>query len=91
RELTKRFEEVRSGTLGSLARDLDGTTVKGEIVVLIGRAARKDVNEKDIDAALSSALTDMSVKDAARFVSETLDVPRRLIYQRALELARDRD
>ncbi|MEX0368028.1 MAG: 16S rRNA (cytidine(1402)-2'-O)-methyltransferase, partial [Ruegeria sp.] len=27
RELTKRFEEVRSGTLGSLARDLDGTTV----------------------------------------------------------------
>lgn len=89
RELTKKFEDVRTGTLGSLAQELDGTTVKGEFVVVIGRAAGVDVNEIDIDDALSSALKDMSVKDAAAFVAESLGVPRRRVYQRALERARD--
>ncbi|WP_299044307.1 16S rRNA (cytidine(1402)-2'-O)-methyltransferase [uncultured Tateyamaria sp.] len=89
RELTKRFEEVRSGPLGELADHYADQRVKGEIVVLIGRADKSAVNEKDIDQALSSALTDMSVKDAASFVAESLNVPRRRVYQRALELARD--
>ena len=90
RELTKKFEDVRSGTIGSLADTYGTTTPKGEIVVLIGRAEAVDVHEKDIDQAILSALADMSVKDAASFVADALDQPRRRIYQRALELARDR-
>lgn len=90
RELTKKFEDVRSGTIESLADTYGTTTPKGEIVVLIGRAEAVDVNEKDIDQAILSALADMSVKDAASFVADALDQPRRRIYQRALELARDR-
>ncbi|GGX42258.1 ribosomal RNA small subunit methyltransferase I [Tateyamaria omphalii] len=89
RELTKKFEDVRTGTLAELAQVFQNTTPKGEIVVLIGRAETVAVKEKDIDGALRSALNDMSVKDAAAFVAETLDVPRRRVYQRALELARN--
>ena len=90
RELTKRFEEVRKDSLGALAETYGDLTLKGEIVVLIGRASAKAVNENDIDAALQSALDDMSVKDAAAFVAQTFDVSRRRVYQRALDLARDR-
>ena len=89
RELTKKFEEKRHGTLQELADHYANATVKGEIVVLIGRAAQVAVNEKDIESALQSALRDMSVKDAAAFVAETFDVPKRQVYQQALALSRD--
>lgn len=89
RELTKKFEETRHGCLGELADYYDTHAIKGEVVVLIGRAETVAVNEKDIESALESALRDMSVKDAAVFVAETFDVPKRQVYQLALSRARD--
>ncbi len=91
RELTKRFEETRRGTLGELAESYASGTVKGEIVVLVSRSVAKAVNEKDIDDALRSALNDMSVRDAADFVAKSFDVPRRRVYQSALALAAGED
>ncbi|MEO9683514.1 MAG: 16S rRNA (cytidine(1402)-2'-O)-methyltransferase [Tateyamaria sp.] len=89
RELTKKFEETRHGTVQELAEHYATTNIKGEVVVLIGRSEAVAVNEKDIESALQSALADMSVKDAAAFVSETFDVPKRQVYQQALLLSRD--
>jgi len=89
RELTKKFEETRHGTLRELAEQYESEKVKGEVVVLIGRGELMAVNEKDIELALRSALGDMSVKDAAAFVAETFDVPRRQVYQQALSMSRD--
>lgn len=89
RELTKKFEETRHGTLGELARQYESENVKGEVVVLIGQGKLTAVSEIDIESALRSALGDMSVKDAAAFVAETFDVPRRQVYQRALSMSRD--
>ncbi|MEO0633496.1 MAG: 16S rRNA (cytidine(1402)-2'-O)-methyltransferase [Pseudomonadota bacterium] len=88
RELTKRFEEIRSGPLEALADHYAGASVKGEIVVLISRATPRHLNDSEIDSALRSALCDMSVKDAAAFVAQSCDIPRRRAYQRALELDR---
>ncbi|MEL7126176.1 MAG: 16S rRNA (cytidine(1402)-2'-O)-methyltransferase [Pseudomonadota bacterium] len=90
RELTKRFEETRANTLETLAKGLQDKPIKGEIVVLIARGVRVDVREIDIDDALVSALGTMTTKDAASFVADSLDVPRRRVYQRALDLARAR-
>ncbi|MEP1964621.1 16S rRNA (cytidine(1402)-2'-O)-methyltransferase [Tateyamaria sp.] len=89
RELTKKFEETRHGTVQELAEHYATTNIKGEVVVLIGRSEAVAVNEKDIESALQSALADMSVKDAAAFVAETFDVPKRQVYQQALLLSRD--
>lgn len=89
RELTKKFEDTRHGSLQDLADYYANATVKGEVVVLIGRAEQVAVNEKDIESALRSALRDMSVKDAAAFVAETFDVPKRQVYQQALAVSRD--
>ncbi len=85
RELTKRFEEVTRGRLADLAEAYAVREVKGEIVVLIGPAPPATVRDEDIAVALKQALRDMSVKDAATFVSQTLGVSRKIVYQFALD------
>jgi len=89
RELTKRFEEVSRGSLGDLAAKFDGQTVKGEIVVLVGRAAPVQADQSSVDAALAIALRSMSVKDAATEVATRFSLPRRDVYQSALQIARE--
>lgn len=84
RELTKRFEEVRRGTLAELAAAFDGQTVRGEIVVLVGRAGATEVNEADVLSALREAMKTMRVKDAANLVAGAMGLPKRQVYQTAL-------
>jgi 16S rRNA (cytidine1402-2'-O)-methyltransferase len=86
REMTKRFEEVRRGTLGSLRDGLADVTLKGEIVLVVGRPLAAVVEATDIDAALRAAMGRLRVKEAAHEVAEALGLPRRDLYQRALAL-----
>ncbi|WP_353391235.1 16S rRNA (cytidine(1402)-2'-O)-methyltransferase [Ruegeria sp. HU-ET01832] len=88
RELTKKFEEVKRGTLAELAADLSGQTVKGEIVLLVDRGHSETVNELDVEQALKEALETHSVRDAADLVSDMFKLPRRPIYQKALKLGK---
>ncbi|KIC46572.1 16S rRNA methyltransferase [Ruegeria sp. ANG-S4] len=89
RELTKKFEEVRRGSLADLAVALNDKPVKGEIVLLVDRAHSETVNESDIEEALKQALRTHSVRDAADLVSEMFKLPRRPIYQRALKMGKE--
>ena len=88
RELTKRFEELRRGTLADLARAYAVDEVRGEIVVLVDRAKPVVADEASIAAALNSVLGTMSVKDASTFVSQSLGLPRKIVYQTALALTK---
>lgn len=90
RELTKRFEEVRRGTLSDLHDLFADRTVKGEIVVLVGRAGAIDVDDSDVVAALRDAMTTMRIKDAATLVAGAMGLPRRQVYQLALTLGAGR-
>jgi 16S rRNA (cytidine1402-2'-O)-methyltransferase len=85
RELTKRFEEVSRGTIADLVAQFSAREVKGEIVVLVDRAPPQEASPESIEQALDAALKTMSVKDAATFVSQTLGVARKLVYQTALD------
>ncbi len=86
RELTKRFEEVRRGTLSDLHDLFADRPIKGEIVVLVGRAGAVEVADADIVAALRSAMTTLRIKDAATLVAGAMGLPRRQVYQIALTL-----
>ena len=86
REIPKKFEEVRRGTLAELETRFAETPARGEIVLLIGRGHSEKISESDLEDALGSALKTMSVKDAARSVADTHDLPRRKVYQLALQL-----
>lgn len=86
RELTKLHEECVRGPLYALAADprLDGP--KGEIVVVIGPGEAEVASAEDADAALAEALTRLPPGEAASEVSRALDLPRKALYRRALEM-----
>ena len=86
RELTKRFEELRRGTLAELAEAYEGVTVKGEIVLMVGAGEEAPAATEDVEAALRDAMKTMRVKDAATVVAGALGLPRREVYQIALTL-----
>ena len=93
RELTKLHEEVRRGTLETLAHDYAaGAETRGEFVIVVAPpAADAPADAAEIDALLRAALTRASVKDAVAEVAAATGEPRRAVYSRALALAKDHD
>ncbi|GBQ16167.1 16S rRNA (cytidine(1402)-2'-O)-methyltransferase [Swaminathania salitolerans] len=90
RELTKRFEEVRRGTLDALRTHFRETAPRGEITVLLAPPGEGEAKPgEDLDTRLRTALASHSVKDAAALVATAVSLPRRVVYARALELARE--
>jgi len=89
RELTKKFEEVRRGSLRELAEFYaKAPAPKGEAVVVVGAPLKVAATPEAIDAALIEALKHSRVKDAAAEVAAAFDLPRKPLYQRALALGR---
>lgn len=86
REITKKFEEIKRGSLSELAQELKAAPVKGEIVVLIDRAGARELGQGDIEAAVRKALETMSVRDAAETVAKATGLNKRKIYALALDL-----
>jgi 16S rRNA (cytidine1402-2'-O)-methyltransferase len=90
RELTKLHEEVRRAPLPELARSAGALETRGEFVLVIGPPAASSgiMGQHELDELLRSALKRDSVKDAVAHAVEVSGRPRREIYARALELAR---
>jgi 16S rRNA (cytidine1402-2'-O)-methyltransferase len=88
RELTKRHEEVRRGTLTELAAQYAGATApKGEIVIVVAGAPARVVDEHDVVAAVKARLdAGSTTRDAAASVAASLGVSRRRAYEIALRL-----
>lgn len=92
RELTKKFETVRRGTLQELASQFAAEgPPKGEIVLVVGAPqAAAPLGDEAIDVALAQALHGHSARDAVALVSAELGLPRKKVYARAL-LMGDKD
>jgi 16S rRNA (cytidine1402-2'-O)-methyltransferase len=90
RELTKLHEEIRRADLAGLAQAYDqGAETRGEFVVVVGPpAAAAPIEAEELDALLRRALATASLKNAVEAVVAATGHKRRLVYQRALSLAR---
>jgi 16S rRNA (cytidine1402-2'-O)-methyltransferase len=87
REISKKFEETVTGTLSELAARYAEAAPKGEIVVVVAPPGEAEAaGEEEVDAALREAMGRLSASRAAAEVAETLGVPRRQAYERALKL-----
>jgi 16S rRNA (cytidine1402-2'-O)-methyltransferase len=93
RELTKLHEEVRRGDLRMLAGDYaSGAETRGEFVLVIAPPAPTEKPSADeIDALLRAALARTTLKEAVAEVAAATGEPRRGVYSRALELAKDKN
>jgi 16S rRNA (cytidine1402-2'-O)-methyltransferase len=90
RELTKRFEEVRRGSLAVLAQGALDDPPRGEVVLLVGPAPNEAMGQASLDDALAVAMGSMSLRDAAASVALAQGLPRKSVYARALELAAEK-
>ena len=91
RELTKLHEEIKRAPVAELAKAADTLETRGEFVVVIGppRADALTMTSQDLDELLRSQLARDSVKDAVAHAVELSGRPRREVYARALELAKE--
>jgi 16S rRNA (cytidine1402-2'-O)-methyltransferase len=86
RELTKRFEECRSGTPEELAAHYAEHPPRGEIVLLIAPPIEAQTDPEDLDTLLRTELADNKPSQAAAKVARATGHDRKALYARALEL-----
>jgi 16S rRNA (cytidine1402-2'-O)-methyltransferase len=86
REMTKQFEEIRRGTLSELRAYYNDNPPRGEIVIVLGGAAARVVEESEIRERVRALRSQgMSAKDTAAAVAKELGVSRRVAYQMTQE------
>ena len=88
RELTKTFEEMRTGTLAALAAHYaEADTPKGEIVVCVGPPEAAPAAEpEDIDRLLLSLARELPASKAAAEAARMTGGQKPMLYRRLMEL-----
>jgi 16S rRNA (cytidine1402-2'-O)-methyltransferase len=87
RELTKLHEEINRSDLVHLASHYESREPpKGEITLLVGPPGESGPDLARMDGLLEKALAFMPLRAAADLVADALDLHRRQVYERALEL-----
>ena len=91
RELTKVHEDISRAPVAELAKSADRLERRGEFVLVIGPppAGSRAMPADELDSLLRDRLKRDSVKDAVAHAVELSGRPRREVYARALELARE--
>lgn len=87
RELTKRFESVYRGTLGSLVSQCatDPDMSRGEAVIVVqGNDAERASSIADADRVLRILLEELPAAQASKLAAQITGHPRRELYDRAL-------
>jgi 16S rRNA (cytidine1402-2'-O)-methyltransferase len=88
RELTKTFEEMRTGRLAALAAHYnEASTPKGEIVVCVGPPNEAEAADPDdVDRLLLSLAAEMPASKAAAEAARLTGGQKPALYRRLLEL-----
>jgi 16S rRNA (cytidine1402-2'-O)-methyltransferase len=89
REITKKFETVYRGTLGSLAQQAAGDAgmSRGELVLVVQGAERAaEQAEVDAERVLRPLLEELPVAQAAKLAAQITGRTRRELYDLALKL-----
>lgn len=86
RELTKKFEELVSGSAATLLAHFENAPPRGEFVILVAPGDPRSASPDEIDAMLGDALSTMSRRDAVQAVAEMTGLSRKQIYAQALNL-----
>lgn len=86
RELTKKFEEFRRGTVEELAAYYESHDARGEIVVLVAGAPPRTADEAELrERATALRAEGRSARDVMQHLMDTAGTPRNIAYRIAHE------
>ena len=88
RELTKLHEHVERGVLSTLAEKFSREESKGEIAIVVAPPRPGTADSSSLDERLSARLGEVSLKQAVADIAAELGLPRKIVYARALQLAK---
>ena len=93
RELTKLHEQCVQASLGELRNRVDSGAipVKGEFVLAVAGAVDDDASAVDVDRMLVLLAASLSAREAARIAAELTGEKKNALYDRIIELKRERD
>ncbi|MEP6342765.1 MAG: 16S rRNA (cytidine(1402)-2'-O)-methyltransferase [Maricaulaceae bacterium] len=87
RELTKRYEEARYGSVTELMQTVKDDPPRGELVICIGPSTESGVwDEAQVIAALTEVIDELGVKRAATAVAQNCGWKKRDVYALALRM-----
>jgi 16S rRNA (cytidine1402-2'-O)-methyltransferase len=92
RELTKIHEECQEGTVSGLYNQIIKNGIKGELVLIIQGATPPSTEKPDNLEELLFWYRDTlhsTLKDAVQAIAEDLDLPRSMVYKKALSIWQD--
>lgn len=90
RELTKKFEEFRRGTLSELLSYYESETPRGEFVILVAGTSENEtkaepiINASPVELCQKFIAEGMDKKEAMRKTAKTLGISRREVYKSLL-------
>lgn len=90
RELTKKFEEFRRGTLSELLAYYESETPRGEFVILVAGTSENEtkaepiINASPVELCQKFIAEGMDKKEAMRKTAKTLGISRREVYKSLL-------
>ena len=87
REITKKFEEVKTGEASELIGHFTKHPPKGEIVIML--SPPQNTEALDVDAEILTMLEKHSVNDIAKIMSQLYGLNKKEVYKRALVLKGD--
>ncbi len=86
RELSKRYEQTRLGTLGSLGDDLTQQPPRGEFVILVEGLTESSPQEHELKRIVALLLEELPTRKAAALAASITGARRNQAYQLALEI-----
>lgn len=87
REITKIYEQVKTGTPTELINYFTKTPAKGELVVLIEPLKKVVIiDEERVNNLLNKLLKNMSLKDASEFISSEFAISKKIVYDLGIKL-----
>ena len=64
-------------------------SLKGEFVIVVWKNEARDFDFKNLDEQLRKIKKSMSMKDSVDFLAEKLNIPKKIIYKKALTIFKD--
>jgi 16S rRNA (cytidine1402-2'-O)-methyltransferase len=86
RELTKLYEEVKTGPIEEIRAYYEARPPKGEIVLLLSPFKHIATSDKDLEERLQTLMQKLTLKDAVAMVAEETGVPKKQVYNIGLQI-----